>query len=465
MDEFERVVAAVDERVTPDAAERERLAAVAERVVERAETAIADLPVAADVVQVGSTARGTWLAGDRDIDVFVRFPPDLSRADLEAYGLQVGRAAVPDGREEYAEHPYIKGRVEGFDVDCVPCYRVPTAPDIQSAVDRTPFHNAYLLDRIDDDLAREVRLAKAFLKGVGAYGSDLRTKGFSGYLTELLVVEYGGFRQLLAAAADWHPPVELDPEGHATRDHDDPLVVVDPTDPDRNVAAVCSARNVARLTHYAREFLAAPDESAFEPRAADPLTESEVRDHLDRRGTHPVAVRFDAPDVVEDQLYPQLEKSLAGVVGALDRNGFDVLRADAWAAPDAAADANGDPSDATWGDAVLFCECAVVERPRIERHDGPPVDVGEHATGFYDAYADDGETYGPFLDGGRYVVERERPYRTARDLLESALFEVRLGVGVERSLREGYDVLVGEECVTLVDAFGGQLAAYFDPRP
>ncbi|WP_199268370.1 CCA tRNA nucleotidyltransferase [Halomarina oriensis] len=462
MNEFERVVAAVDERITPETAERERLAEVAALVTERAETAIDALPVDADVVQVGSTARGTWLAGDRDIDLFVRFPPALPRDDLEAYGLEVGRAAVPEGREEYAEHPYIKGVVEGFDVDCVPCYRVPTAPDIQSAVDRTPFHNAYLIERLDAALAREVRLAKAFLKGIGAYGSDLRTEGFSGYLTELLVVESGSFRGLLDAAADWHPPVDLDPEDHGTREHDDPLVVVDPTDPTRNVAAVCSATNVARLTHYARRFLAAPDESFFDPHDPDPLDEAAVREHVERRGTRPVAVRFDPPDVVEDQLYPQLAKSLTGVVGALDRNGFDVLRADAWAVPDDTPETAG---DATWRDAVLFCECEVVERPHVERHDGPPVHVGEHATGFYDAYADDGESYGPFVDGGRYVVERERPHRTARGLLESALFEVSLGVQVERALREGYDVLVGEECVTLADAFGEQLARYFDPRP
>jgi tRNA nucleotidyltransferase (CCA-adding enzyme) len=464
MDEFERVASAVADRVTPDADERERLATVAERVVDRAESAIADLPVDADVVQVGSTARGTWLAGDRDIDVFVRFPPDLPREDLESYGLTVGRAAVPDGREEYAEHPYIKGAVEGFDVDCVPCYRVPTAADIQSAVDRTPFHNAYLRERLDEDLTREVRLAKAFLKGVGAYGSDLRTKGFSGYLTELLVVEYGGFRALLAAAADWHPPVVLDPEGHGTREHDDPLVVVDPTDPERNVAAVCSATNVARLTHHARRFLATPDADRFEPRDPASLSREAMADHLDRRGTHPVAVRFDPPDAVADQLFPQLEKSLAGVVGALDRAGFDVLRADAWAV-DGGDGTDAAVGDATWSDAVLLCECEVLERPTVERHEGPPVGVGEHAAGFYDAYADDPEVYGPFLADGRYVAERERPHRTARDLLESGLFEVSLGVGVERSLREGYDVLVGEECLALADAFGEQLARYFAPRP
>ncbi|WP_254546397.1 CCA tRNA nucleotidyltransferase [Halomarina pelagica] len=449
MDEFEAVTEEVAARVVPDDAERGRLARTAARVVADAEAAAADLPVEADVVQVGSTARGTWVSGDRDIDVFVRFPPELPRRELERYGLAVGRAVLPDGHEEYAEHPYVKGTREGFEVDLVPCYAVEDATAIQSAVDRTPFHTAYLTERLDDDSAREVVLTKAFLKGVGVYGSDLRTRGFSGYLTELLVLGYGGFRAFLEAARDWHPPVELDPEGHAARGFDDPLVVVDPTDPERNVAAVLSVGNVARLVHHARAFLDEPRAEAFEPRDPEPLDADAMAAHLERRGTTPFAVRFPAPDLVDDQLYPQLEKSLSGVVGELDRRGFDVLRA------------------ATFADetAVLFVECEVAERPRIARHEGPPVWVGRHATGFYDKYAD-GDAYGPFVDGERYVVERERGRATAREWLESDdLLGVSLGVAVEEALRDGYEVLEGRETTALAAEFGVELARYFDPRP
>jgi tRNA nucleotidyltransferase (CCA-adding enzyme) len=459
----ERVVARIRERVTPDAAERERLRSVADGIIAAAEARVADLPVDADALQVGSTARGTWISGDRDVDVFVRFPPDLSREKLETYGLEVGRAAVPEGHEEYAEHPYITGTVDGFDVDLVPCYRVADATAIQSAVDRTPFHNRYLEACIDADLAGEVRVTKAFLKGIGIYGSDLRTEGFSGYLTELLVLEYGSARALLAAAADWQPPVTFDPENHAAREFDDPLVVVDPTDPERNVAAVCSATNVARLIHHARAFLAAPDEARFAPRDPDPLPPEAVRDHLDRRGTTPVAVSFTAPDLVDDQLYPQLERSLSGIADGLDRRGFDVLRTAAWARD---ADADGSPAETDGRPAALFVECEVVRRPRIERHEGPPVHVGEHARGFYEQYADDSSVWGPFVDGDRYVVERPREFPTARAFLASdALFSVALGARIEGALRAEYDVLVGEEVAALAETFGAELAQYFSPRP
>jgi tRNA nucleotidyltransferase (CCA-adding enzyme) len=459
-DPFERVVARVRERVVPDDDERAEMEAAAAEVVDRAAAAVAELDVEADVVRVGSTARGTWLSGDRDLDVFVRFPPALDRAALERYGLEVGHAVLPDGHEEYAEHPYVKGEVDGFDVDLVPCYRLDDATDIRSAVDRTPFHTEYLHERLDDDLAADVVVAKAFLKGIGAYGSDLRTQGFSGYLTELLVLAYGGFRGLCEAAADdWHPPVELDPENHGRVSFDDPLVVIDPTDPERNVAAVCSAAAVGRLIHYARDLLTDPRESLFEPRAPAPIDAAAVRDAVADRGTHPVAVRFRAPDVVEDQLYPQLDRSLAGFRDELERRGFEPVRADRFAQADGDVGAGEAPT------AALLVECAVAELPAVERHEGPPVAVRQHAEGFYGKYADDEGVYGPFLDGDRYVVERPRDVRTPAGLAETELFDCSLGPHVESSLEDGYDVLAGAAVAELAESFGTELAAYFDPVP
>ncbi|MDJ1431364.1 CCA tRNA nucleotidyltransferase [Halostagnicola sp. A-GB9-2] len=464
---FETVVARIGERVDPDDDEREALREAATALIERAESAATERCPEADVLQVGSTARDTWISGDRDIDIFVRFPPDLERDTLEEYGLEVGHETLPDGHEEYAEHPYVKGIFDGFDIDVVPCFRLESATDIRSAVDRTPFHTQYLNERLDDNLAAEVRVTKQFAKGIGVYGSDLRTQGFSGYLTELLVCEYGGFRPLLEAASDWKPPIWLDPEGHERASEtaspprtpevengdppfDDPLVVIDPTDPERNVAAVCSVENVARFQHYARKMLESPSLSLFEPHEPAPLEDDALEAHLTNRATTPVAVRFEAPDLVEDQLYPQLRKSLEGVTDKLDAYGFDVFRATTFA-------------DET---AVIFAELAVTERPALERHDGPPVHVRNHAEGFFEAYADDPDAYGPFIEDDRYVTEREREFTTALEFLESdRLLDVGLGAHVETALEDEYDVLVGEEIIGLLAEFDRELARYYDPRP
>ncbi len=445
---FESVVSEVRSQVVPNETELRALEIVVDDLTARANAAVDELSVDAETKLVGSTARGTWLSGERDIDLFVMFPPDLERRELERYGLEVGHAVLPGGHEEYAEHPYVKGEYRGFDVDCVPCYAVERASEIQSAVDRTPFHTAYLEGRIDP-LTDDVRVTKAFLSAIGVYGSNLRTRGFSGFLTELLVLEHGGFEPFVTAAAEWNPPLRFDPEGHGERQFDDPLVVVDPTDPERNVAAVCSTRNVARLIHYARELSADPRVELFERSAPEPLSVEELNTILDERGTAPVAIRFETPDIVDDQLYPQLEKSLAGIERALDRAGFSPLRGDCFVADES----------------VLFVECAVSKLSATARHEGPPVGVREHAEQFYEAY-DTGEETGPFIDeDGRYVVERRRSERTPSELIEAELFEISLGAHIESALEENYTILADSEVAELAEQFGVELAAYFEPEP
>ena len=89
--------------------------------------------------------------------------------------------------------------------------------------------------------------------------------------------------------------------------------------------------------------------------------------------------------------------------------------------------------------------------------------VGDHAQSFVESYDGD-DTYGPFLVGNRYVVERERQFTTARAFLESdALLDVALGAAIERSLAGEYDLLVGAELGQLAEPFGTQLARYLDP--
>ncbi len=439
----------VRERVTPSPDEIDELEVVIEELVERTETAVAEREIEADVLRVGSTARGTWLPGERDIDIFVRFAPRYDREILEDVGVEIGRAVLPSGRLEYAEHPYVTAEYDGYSVDLVPCFRVDSGAEIRSAVDRTPFHATYVQERLDETRATDVRVLKQFLRATGVYGSNLRTQGYSGYLTELLVLEYGGVRPVLRAAADWDPPVRLDPADHGASTFGDPLVVIDPTDPNRNVAAVVSPDNVARFQHHARQLLADPGIGRFEVHSPEPLTQAECETHLARRATTPYAVRFPTPDLVDDQLYPQLRTSVRGIADGLDRRGFDTVRSTSFAG----------------SEAVLYFEVAVPERPAIERHRGPPVHVAEHAEAFLDQYAD-ADVYGPFIEGDRYVVERPREYRSARAFLESeALLDTGLGKDIRRRLAEGYEVLAGEDITALLPAFGRALRTFYEPSP
>jgi tRNA nucleotidyltransferase (CCA-adding enzyme) len=448
-DESDEILDTVVGEVSPSEDERESLREAYEAVRERALEALEDEGVKGDVTLVGSAARDTWLSGDRDIDVFLLLPTDLDREEFENVGLDVGKTVFPDGTVEYAEHPYVQGEEEGYDVDIVPCYDLNDADELRSAVDRTPFHNEYVRRVADEHegFGDEVRLLKAFARGADVYGSDLRTRGFSGYLCELLVHHYGGFSSVIEAGADWDEGSKIDIEGHGKKEFDDPLVVIDPTDSSRNVASVVSRDAFASFIDASRGWLDTPDEKFFFSDEHAPIGADGFAETLEERGTRLVAVVFESPDVVEDQLYPQLRKTRKSLVKELEDRGFDILRSDAF------ADEN----------AVILVEANVGVQSNVEKHIGPPVHVREHATAFVEKY-DDADVVGPYIEKGRYVVERERKHTTIEGFVRSdAFFGIGTGKHIGTKMKEGYDVLVGEECADLLDEFGVEFARYFEP--
>ena len=399
---------------------------------------------------VGSASRGTWVRGDRDLDLFLLFPPDLDRESLERDGLAIARAVAlefGDGyREKYAEHPYINATVDGLDVDLVPCYCVAAATGIQSAVDRTPFHTRYVADRIAG-LVDDVLLLKQFTKAGGVYGSDQMTEGFAGYLCELLILRYGSFEGVLEAASHWRPGTVIDLERHAARRFEEPLVVVDPVDPNRNVSASVSLSQMMAFVELARGYLEAPSPGLFEVRPDPPIPADAFADALDRRGTTVYALRFPTPNLIEDVVVPQLRKSLEGLVSLLERHGFVVNRADCEMGPE---------------HCLLIFELLVDTLPAVARHQGPPLWNGENADKFREKYAGSEEAFaGPFIEEGRYVVELPRRFRTAGALLGSdEVLGVSLGKNVRKALARR-ELLEGGACWS--SEFAPFLGAFLEP--
>ena len=431
------------DRVRPSQAEREQLRLISRKIIEKIEQLAEERGIAVQAMLVGSAARETWLAQDHDLDIFLGVPDsgDLGEA------MELARLAAPEHEERYAEHPYVHARVNGFEVDLVPCYLVDDASRLKSAVDRTPFHTRYIVSRIAG-LEDEVLLLKQFLKGIGVYGSELKTGGFSGYLAELLVIYYRSFLDVLRAASFWRPNTVLDLEGNAMRLHDEPLIVVDPVDPNRNVAAALTLDKMLLFSAAARCFLVRPGLEFFFPPDHEPLSDAEVQSRMDARGTMPIILQFRAPDVVEDVLYPQLRKAEEAIRALMVRNGFFVLRSDVFAYSD-------------W--AVMLFEMEVWELSKAIRRAGPPVWEAEHASRFLAAHPH--PLSGPYIRDGRVVVEESRQHTTARDLLAAELEGLSLGKHLSRAIRQGHKIYAGGEILQIRDReFRIFLARYLDAR-
>lgn len=448
---MEEIVSDVRGRVDPASEEVRRMKSVSDRLKSRVLEEANGLGYDVSVVQTGSTARGTWISGDRDIDLFVQFRPSLSEDELEERGIELGEHVLPEGDNDFASHPYRVGEIDGFDIDLVPCFAVDSASNIKSAVDRTPFHTLYLEDKIDSELGSDVRVTKMFLKGIGAYGSDVLTQGFSGYLTELLVLETGGFTELLSQASNWNLPVEFDPENHSQRDFDDELVVIDPTDPNRNVAANLSEENLLRFMLNARRFLDNPDNSYFEK--SEEVDMEMVERAFDNRGTNIVAVSMSRPDIVDDTLFPQMRRTRTSMVQNLESRGFGVIRS---------------TDMANSRRAVMFLEMTNTTVPTVERFEGPPATIREAVDNFIETYKDDEDSVGPFIDGNRLVVEKEREITSVSELINSEGFQdnVAMRDAIESAFKsDSMELLSDEEALDVLDSegFGMELTGFFNP--
>ncbi len=417
--------------VRPEKEEIDGICIVAEMLVQ----AVNESGTAKGMV-VGSVARNTWISGDRDIDVFMLYPPEMSREALEEEGIILGRSIASrfGGQfvEKYAEHPYVNATISGFDVDLVPCYEVTNSARIQSAVDRTPFHTRYIQSHIGG-LEDDVLLMKQFSKAGGVYGSDLMTEGFAGYLCELLVLTYGGFSSLIKAGQSWQTGQTIDIAGHQGKQFDDPLIVIDPVDPNRNVAASVSQAKMGEFIELCRGYCESHSRDYFFPPAKRSITQNEFEQILSLRGTGLYSITFSTPHQIPDIVVPQLRRSTAGIASLLERNGFVVNR-----------------YDAVMGDehCCLLFEMLVDRLPLLYTHTGPPVDNAVNAGKFRDKYLHQEIFSGPFIDGGgRYAVEIKRKWVNVSDLLTSEdLFSARLGKHVMKSMKKDCEIRAGIDC-------------------
>ncbi|MFB6116593.1 MAG: CCA tRNA nucleotidyltransferase [Candidatus Nanosalina sp.] len=353
----------------------------------------------------GSAGRGTCVKRDRDIDVFILFPGSTERQNLEDIGLKIGEEVFKhfegDFRVEYAEHPYTKGEIQGYEVEIVPC--IDTSPEnIQSAVDRSPHHAKWVRESLSQEQKEDVVLLKAFLKAQDLYGSSLKNRGFSGYLCEILVAEYGSFREVVEEAAEWREETVIDVENHHGELPQDleekfsssSLKVIDPVDPERNVASVLTSENYAEFIHSCWRFSREPGMKFFEKSEVD-VEKFELEQEVQKRADF-LVLEFEAIDEPEDIVYPQMRKTLRRLEKKLEGHDFRLYES----------------GFHVGGKIRVFFELES-SLPGVEYMQGPKVYHGtQHLDEFTSKYAN------TFVRGERVCAKVEREYTEAKRLLK-----------------------------------------------
>jgi tRNA nucleotidyltransferase (CCA-adding enzyme) len=406
----------------------------------------------AEVSIQGSVAKDTWLHKEGDLDVFASLPSDLDRGEWESRLLPSLRRGLSKYAllERYAEHPYLEFEAGGVKVNVVPCYSVEMGK-WKSATDRTPFHTRYMQQHLTDDLKREVRILKKFMKGVGVYGAEIRVGGFSGMLVETLTLRYGSFTKTIAGSSTWgkSPVVELESSGRAEGQlrgkFKSPIVVVDPIDPDRNLAAAVRADKLWEFVEIGRQFQDTPSRLYFYPRRPLTKTRGQLLKRVKERSCDFVVVLFPHNHVILDILWGQLFSLERSLIGLTERYGFRVLRSSVW-------------GEAEKTSAIMLA----VESARLsgsQLHLGPPVERKEESRAFLDRHLRSPTTIsGPWIQEGRWMVEKRRHFTELSKLIVAAAQDTTLDLAVPAQLEEGFRkrvrILQNEQALSNLDLPG-----------
>lgn len=441
--EFNKILNRVLEEVKPTEEEEKQVMEVVEDVISILKQELTQKAGVEEISLEGSFAKGTWIRGKEEADIFVQFNPRVDRETMASLTIKAGKTAVEKlggfARLRYAEHPYVEGIVKNIQLNIVPCYRLDKG--WKTAVDRTPHHTKFVKSNLTKEQRDQVRLLKALLQASNLYGAEIRVGGFSGYVTELMIVKYKTLENLLKHATTWKPPVVMEITSTSVdrvqiirKFPNSPLIIPDPVDENRNAASAVTLQKLSEFILLAKLFIEEPSSRFFHR----------------SEGHHPVVgsrnilgvffeIRESKPP---DILWGELLHSLNGVTKALEVAGFKVWRYDAW-------------SDEKT--VFMLFELEELELPGFYLHKGPEV-FRETALGFVHKHVKDERTIaGPWVSGNRIYVLKKRTLTKVDEVLKQALqrSSVSLSHGLKRYVTEGAVIIAGySNVISFADEHG-----------
>jgi tRNA nucleotidyltransferase (CCA-adding enzyme) len=402
MTRLSSVLARASALVTPKPSEESKVRALADSLLARTAHAASKHPETRDVVLGGSFAKGTWIPKHVDLDIFVRFDPATPEDRFERVGLAVGAEATkgyPRGKK-FAQHPYTEATVEGIRVNIVPCYAV-RKKEWKSAADRSPFH-VDLVKGLPEKTKTQIKLLKRFMKGIGVYGAEIKTRGFSGYAAEVLIMNHGDLESVLTWFSDFRP-----------RHKERLFSLPDPVDEGRDLATAISGETLGRMVLASREFLRSPSLAFFVTK------KGKSRPSL-RKSVY--AIAFSHKTLSEDTLWGELRRTSRHLARHLEVKGFKVARI-------MSASNNRNKS-------VFLIIPEVTSLPELEQRVGPAVDRRKDVNAFLAANRRNSRLVW-VDDDARVRLLRPRDYLKLTDFLAD-ISKGRAGeLGGSKELQEG----------------------------
>ncbi len=272
----------------------------------------------------GSYRKDTWVANsEMDIDIYLIFDYNVDRKKFKDVGVDVGKKSLKDYNPyiKFSEHPYVESEFEpGVLVNVVPCYEIIESREWKSATDRSQIHTEYMTRQLDQKKRDQVRLLKAFLMANGLYGAQIAKNGFSGYVAEVLITHFESCEKTIKKFANINSSHII---GHATKEFNTMITIMDPIDSNRNLAAAISDTNMIRFILACRSFLHRPTVKFFDTNS---MKKSKKKTIVNTCWNNILVVKFGFEKRPPDSIWGQIKKSVTKLVRFMEQDGFPVLR-------------------------------------------------------------------------------------------------------------------------------------------
>src|SRR5438093_2578582 len=239
------------------------------------------------------------------------------------------------------------------------------------------------------------------MKGIRSSDAEIRVGGFSGMLVETMILHYRSFLETLVQASKWKPIIFLDIEkaiggqDSRAREFGSPLVVIDPIDPNRNLAAAVRDDKLWGFVAASRQLQEHPGTWYFFPPKFKPKTKAQFSKLLEHQDRDVVAISFEHAPIVPDVLWGQILKIEKSITELMTRQDFHPVRSTVW-------------SDEARSSAILV-ELDASILPEVQLREGPPVSKMDDSQGLLDRDLDASETVGGRrLEADGWAMDKRR---------------------------------------------------------
>ena len=234
---------------------------------------------------------------------------------------------------------------------------------------------------------------------------------------------------MLYNAKKWKHKEKLSLKKGDHPDFDTSLIFIDPVDPNRNVASAISKEKFDLFVKASKYYLEKPDIKFFFPNSIKPWSIEKIKKEIQKQDCKYVAIKFDEPKIIDENLYPQIRKAEKSIIQACKENDFKVYDTQFYI-------------NKKEKKIFIIIKTQTKELSYTKIHEGPPLKLKKNVDEFNRKWKNNKRVVrNPFEKNNRINVEIKREYVDIKDFLRNVLLNLSLGKHLDEKIMEEFDIV------------------------